>query len=61
MYWTDFKKIKFRKQHQLKNGRFVTMETVTFKIRSSEKYLFGFNHLHYVVKQNFFKKNSRAL
>ena len=32
------------------------METVTFKIRSSEKYLFGFNHSNYVVKTEFFKK-----
>ena len=32
------------------------METVTFKIRSSEKYLFGFNHSNYVVKREFLKK-----
>ena len=37
------------------------METVTFKIRSSEKYLFGFNHSNYVVKTEFFKKSSRTL
>ena len=38
------------------NGSFVTMETVTFSIRSSEKYLFGFNYLNYVVKTEVFKK-----
>ena len=27
-----------------------------WKIRSSEKYLFGFNHSNYVVKTEFFKK-----
>ena len=32
------------------------METVTFSIGSSEKYLFGFNHSNYVVKTEFFKK-----
>ena len=32
------------------------METVTFQIKSSEKYLFGFNHSNYVVKTDFFKK-----
>ena len=38
------------------NGSFVRMETVTFQIRSSEKYLFGFNHSNYVVKTEFFIK-----
>ena len=33
------------------------METVTFKIRSSEKYLFAFNHSNYVVKTDFLKKS----
>ena len=37
-----------------KNGSFLTMETVTFYIKSSEKYLFGFNHSNYVVKTEFF-------
>ena len=44
-----------------KNGRFVPMETVTFQIRSSEKYLFGFNHSNYVVKREFLKKSSCTL
>ena len=39
-----------------KNGSFVTMRTVTFQIRSSEKCLFGFNHSNYVVKTDFFQK-----
>ena len=39
-----------------KNDSFVTMETVTFKLRSSEKYLFGFNNSSYVVKTKFFKR-----
>ena len=38
---------------QMQNGGFVTMETVTFQIRSSEKYLFDFNYSNYVVKTNF--------
>ena len=46
--------IKFR--GQVKDGSSVNMETVTFYIRSSEKYLFGFNHSDYVVKTEFFKK-----
>ena len=33
----------------VKDGSFVTMETMTFQIRSSEKYLFGFNHSNYIV------------
>ena len=37
-----------------KNGGFVTMETVTFQIRSSEKFQFGFNHSNYVVRTEFF-------
>ena len=37
------------------------METVTFQIRSSEKYLFGFNHSNYVVKTEFLKKSSHTL
>ena len=32
------------------------METVTFQIKSSEKYLFGFNRSNYVDKTDFFKK-----
>ena len=32
-----------------------------FKVRGSEKYLFGFNHSNYVVKTEFFKKSSRTL
>ena len=32
------------------------MEIVTFQIRSSEKYLFGFNHSNHAVKTEFFKK-----
>ena len=40
----------------MQNGNFVPMETVTFLFRSSEKYLFGFNHSNYVVKTEFFKK-----
>ena len=39
-----------------KNGSFASMETVIFLIRSSEKYLFGFNHSNYVVKTQFFQK-----
>ena len=65
MYWTDFKKIIVLQtpqiiifRAQVKHGSFVTMETVTFKIRSSEKYLFGFNHSNYVVKTEFFKKRA---
>ena len=38
---------------QEKDGSFVTMKTVTFVIRSSEKYLFGFNHSNYVIKTEF--------
>ena len=35
------------------------METVTFQIRSSEKYLFGLNHSNYVVKtESFLKEQS---
>ena len=34
----------------------VTMEIVTFQIRSLEEYLFGFNHSNYVVKTEFLKK-----
>ena len=41
---------------QVKNCSFVTMETVTLYISSSEKYLFGFNHSNFVVKTDFFKK-----
>ena len=41
-----------------KNGSFVTMET--FQIRSSEKYLFGFNHSNYVVKTDFFFKKEQS-
>ena len=41
---------------QILNGSFVTMETVIFYIRSSEKYLFGFNHSNNVVKTVFLKK-----
>ena len=37
------------------------METMTFQIRSSKKYLFGFNHSNYVVKTEFLKKSSRTL
>ena len=37
------------------------METMAFKIKSSEKYLFGFNHSNYVVKTEFFNKSSRTL
>ena len=37
-------------QKSSKNGSFVTMATMIFQIRSSEKYLFGFNHSNYVVK-----------
>ena len=37
------------------------METVTFYIRSSEKYMFGFNHSNYVVETELFKKSSRTL
>ena len=38
------------------------MDTVTFQTRSSEKYIFGFNHSNYVVKTDFFlKKSSRTL
>ena len=44
-----------------KDGSFVTMETVTFYIRSSEKYLFGFYHINYVVKTEFFKRSTRTL
>ena len=44
-----------------KSGSFLTMETVTFYIRSSKKYLFGFNHSNYVIKTEFFKKSSRTL
>ena len=45
----------------MQNGSFVTMKTVTFQIRSSEKYLFGFNRSNYVVKTEFFKKSSQTL
>ena len=45
----------------MKNDSFVTMETVTFHISSSEKYLFGFNHSNYVVKADFFLKSSHTL
>ena len=38
----------------MKDDSFVTIETVTFLIRSSEKYLFGFNHSNYVVKTGLF-------
>ena len=38
----------------MQNGGFVTIEPVTFQIGSSEKYLFAFNHSHYVVKTNVF-------
>ena len=34
------------------------METMTFKIKISEKYQFNFNHLSYVVKIAFFKKKN---
>ena len=45
-----------------KNDSFVIMETVTFKIRSLQKYLFGFNYSNYVVETDFFrKKSSRTL
>ena len=37
-----------------KNSSFLTTETATFKIRSSEKYPFGFIHSNYVVKTEFF-------
>ena len=37
------------------------METVTFYIKSSDNYLFGFNHSNYVVKTEFLKKSSRTL
>ena len=43
---------------QMQNGSFVTMEAVTFQIRSSEKYLFDFNHLNYVDKTDFLKKRA---
>ena len=33
---------------------------MTFQIRSSEKYLFGFDYSNYVVKTEFFKKRSRT-
>ena len=36
----------------------VAMETVIFQIRSSEKYLFGFNHSDYAVKTEFFLKRA---
>ena len=42
-----------------KNSSFVTVETVTFWISSSDKYLFDFNHSNYVVKTEFFKKSSQ--
>ena len=37
-----------------KNDIVVTMETMTYQIRSSGKYLFGFNHSNYVVKTESF-------
>ena len=40
------------------SGSFVTMETVTFLIRSSQKYLYAFNHSNYVVKREFFFKRA---
>ena len=42
------------------DGSFVTMETVTFEIKSLEKYLFGFNHSNYVAEAEFFKKTGRT-
>ena len=68
MYWTNFKKIKFQDSTVMnnipsssKNGRFVTIETVKFEIRSSEKHMFGFNHSNYVVKTDFFEKSSLTI
>ena len=40
----------------MQNGSFVTMQTVSFSIGSSEKHLFGFNHSSSLVKTDFFKK-----
>ena len=64
----DFKKIKFFRQHrqwiifwgQIQNGSFVTVETVTFQLRSSAKHLFGFNHSNYVIKTDFFSKKEQS-
>ena len=44
-----------------KNGNFVTMETVTFSLRSSEKKSVCLNHSNYLVKTDFFKTSSRTL
>ena len=41
-------------QSQTQNSSFVTMEIVIFYIKSSKKYLFGFDHSNYVVKPEFF-------
>ena len=38
---------------QEKDGNLVAIETVTFQIRNSEKYLFGVNHSNYAVKTEF--------
>ena len=69
MYRTDFKKIKFCKQYrqwmiwwtQFQNNSFVTMETLTSWITSSEKCLFGFYHLNSVVETKFFSKGPTYL
>ena len=36
------------------------MQTVRFEIRSSEKYLFGFNHSNSVVKTELFSKKGSS-
>ena len=48
-------------QRMNRSSSFVTMETGTFQIRSSEKYLFGFNHLKHVVKTEVFKKEQSCV
>ena len=43
------------------NGTLVTIGIMTFWIRSSEKWQFGFNHWNPVLKTEFFEKDSCLL